>query len=276
MLADTEKILAKVIIIATGGVTWPFTGSTGDGYKFAKAFGHTVAEPKASLAPLITAECWPGQLSGIGIQHVVIKAKVGNRKVCTAGPLMFTSNGIGGPAALDLSRLVTDFLPNYDNPVNVTIDLMPQYEIEQLDRQITSLCSEHPKKELAGALARLLPRALMLNLCNQVNPSQTVLAGMLQKSQRKQLVRMLKQLPLSIVSTCPIAEATVTRGGICTAEINPTTLESRLCLGLFFAGEVINADGPCGGFNLQIAFSTGHLAGMMAARSLLADGSRSL
>ncbi len=271
VFANTEKISAQKIIIATGGVSWPFTGSTGDGYKFAKAFDHTIAEPKACLVPLVTAETWPGQLGGVGIRNVVVKAKIANRKVQASGPLMFTSNGIGGPAVLDLSRLIADYLPNYDNPIKITIDMMPEYEIEELDREIISLCLEHPKKALAGVFGEWFPRSLMLSLCKQVNPSKTILAGGLQKKQRKQLVRMLKHLPLSIVATCPIAEATVTRGGICTAEINPETMESKLCPGLFFAGEAINADGPCGGFNLQIAFSTGSLAGRMAAGSLLSN-----
>ncbi len=272
LLVNTERIFAKAIIIATGGVTWPFTGSRGDGYRFAESFGHTIVEPKASLTSLVTVEKWPGQLSGIGIRNVVIKAKIGNRRVCTSGPLMFTGNGIGGPAVLDFSRLITNFLPSHAEPIKAAIDMIPEYEINQLDSEIVSLCSEHPKKELAGVLARFLPRALMLNLCEQINPSQTIIAGTFLKSQRMQLVKMLKELSLSIVATCPIAEATVTRGGIHTAEINPETMESRLCPGLFFAGEVINVDGPCGGFNLQIAFSTGHLAGKMASRKLSARG----
>jgi len=275
-LVNAEKISARATIIATGGVSWPFTGSTGDGYKFAKAFGHTIAEPKACLASLVTNETWPGQLSGVGIQNVVIKTKIATRKVQASGPLMFTSNGISGPAVLDLSRLITDYLPDYDNPIKITIDMMPECEIEQLDGQIISLCSKHPKKALAGVLARWLPTSLMLNLCKQINPSQTILASTLKKSQRKQLVRLIKHLPLSVVATCPITEATVTRGGVCTADINPRTMESKICPGLFFAGEVINADGPCGGFNLQIAFSTGSLAGKMAAGSLSADVPNSL
>ena len=267
-LVGSEKISSQAAIIATGGASWPSTGSTGDGYKFAKAFGHTIAEPKACLAPLVTAETWPGQLSGVGIQDVVIKAKIANRKVQASGPLMFTNNGIGGPAVLNLSWLITDYLPDYDNPTKITIDMMPEYEIEQLDRQIISLCSKHPKKALTGVLAKWLPASLILNLCKQIDSSQTILAGTLQKGQRKQLVRMLKHLPLCVVATCPISEATVTRGGICTTEVNPRTMESKLHSGLFFAGEVMNADGPCGGFNLQIAFSTGSLAGKMAAKRM--------
>ncbi|MBL7107518.1 MAG: NAD(P)/FAD-dependent oxidoreductase [Phycisphaerae bacterium] len=265
VLFNGKKISARAVIIATGGITWPSTGSTGAGYKFARSFGHIIVEPKACLAPLVTAETWLGQLGGVSIENVVIKAKVANRKVQASGPLIFTANGIGGPAVLDLSRLITDYLPDHDNPIKITLDIMPEYEIESLEAQIISLCSKHPKRALAGILAMWLPKSLALNLCNQISPSQTILASSLQKNQRKQIVTMLKRLPLSVVAAGPIAEATVTRGGICTAEVNPRAMESKLHKGLFFAGEVINVDGPCGGFNLQIAFSTGHLAGKTAA-----------
>lgn len=264
--ANGEKLTARSVIIATGGITWPHTGSTGDGYKFAQAFGHSIVEPKACLASLVTVEIWPGELTGVGVGNVVITAKICNRKFRTSGPMMFTDDGIDGPAVFDLSRLITDFLPNPSEPIRITVDMMPEYQPGQLDREIISLCANNPEKELAGVLARFLPRSLMLNLSRQLNPSQTILAGQLQKTQRRQLVNMLKKLPLSIKATGPIAEATVTRGGISTGEINPKTMESKLCSRLFFAGEIINVDGPSGGFNLQIAFSTGHLSGKMAAK----------
>ncbi|MDD5459617.1 MAG: NAD(P)/FAD-dependent oxidoreductase [Phycisphaerae bacterium] len=260
------RIDTAAVIIAAGGMTWPFTGSTGDGYKFAASLGHSIIEPKASLVPLVTAEKWPGTISGVSVPNVVIRTKLGKRKICVCGALIFTGEGIGGFAAFDLSRFITDFLPDYENPVKIVIDLLPEFDVNDLENQIISLCSEHPKKELAGVLAEFLPRSLMLNLCQQINPSQTVLAGSLTKETRKQIVKLLKELPLSIVATRPIADATVTRGGVSTSEIDPKTMESKLCKGLFFAGEVINADGPCGGFNLQIAFSTGYLAGKKAAQ----------
>jgi predicted Rossmann fold flavoprotein len=266
--ADATNIRAGAVIIATGGVTWPFTGSTGDGYMFAESFGHKTVEPRACLSPLITAEKWPGGLGGVAIPNVVIRASAGKRRFRSRGPLMFTGDGIGGPAVFDLSRLVTDLLPTTDNAVKIAVDLMPEHEEKRLDRNIVALCSEHPKKELAGVLARFLPRALMLKLCERISPSKTILAGMLQKRQRMELLKMLKRLPLSVVAAGPIAEATVTRGGVSGAQINPKTMESMLCPGLFFAGEVINADGPSGGYNLQIAFSTGHLAGKAAASCL--------
>ena len=265
LLADSEKVIARSVIIATGGVTWPHTGSTGDGYKFAQAFGHTIVAPKACLTRLITAETWPGQLAGVGVGNVVITAKIDNRKLCVSGPMMFTHDGIGGPAVFDISRLITDFLPSAAQPIKITIDMLPAYETQKLDREIISLCAKNSQKELAGVLARLIPHSLALNLSCQINPSATILAGQLQKHQRRQLVDMLKKLPLSIKAVGPIAEATVTRGGVSIDHINARTMESKLCPGLFFAGEVINVDGPCGGFNLQIAFSTGCLAGKMVA-----------
>lgn len=269
--ANSEKIAALAVIIATGGVTWPFTGSTGDGYKLARFFDHTIVEPKACLAALVTAESWPGELAGVGVKNVVITATAGNRKLCTTGPMMFTNDGIDGPAVFDLSRLITDFLPNPEEPIKVSIDMMPEYQSGEIDRQINSLCASNPRKELAGVLARFLPRALMLHLTGRLTPSATILAGQLTTSQRRQLVNLLKKLPLSITATGPIARATITRGGISTDEIDPKTMESKLCSGLFFAGEVINVDGPCGGFNLQIAFSTGYLAGKTTAEHALQE-----
>ena len=219
----------------------------------------------------MTTETWPGQVSGVGLKHVAVKTRVANRRLRTTGPMMFTSNGIAGPAIFDLSRLITDYLPSHANPIRIAIDLMPQYVPGQLEQQIISLCRQHPDKELAGVLGRSLPRPLALKLCNRFHLPARILADGIQKAKLRQLVRILKHLPLSVVSTCPIAEATVTRGGISTEEVNPETMESRLCRGLFFGGEVINVDGPCGGFNLQIAFSTGHLAGKTAARYICQD-----
>jgi predicted Rossmann fold flavoprotein len=275
LLADSEKVEAYAVIIATGGVTWPHTGSTGDGYRFAKALGHTIVEPKACLTRLITAESWPGQLAGVGVENVVVTAKLDpcsclptgrcRGKLRASGPMMFTHDGIGGPAVFDFSRLITDFLPSAAQPIKITIDMLPAYEGQELDKEIISLCAKNPQKELAGVLTRFLPHWLAANIACRLNPSATILAGQLQKRQRRQLVEMLKKLPLSIKATGPIAEATATRGGADTGEINHKTMESKLCPGLFFAGEVVNVDGPCGGFNLQIAFSTGCLAGKMAA-----------
>lgn len=267
--AGEQKIYSHSVIIATGGVTWPFTGSTGDGYKFAGALGHGISQPRACLVPLVTVENSPAELARsrrVGVENVRIKATVNGKRITVAGPIVFTEDGISGPAAFDLSRLLADFLPSPADPIKITVDVMPQFQLKDLNSQIISLCSKNPKTELAGVLARLLPRPLMLNLCQRLQPSGQILAGQLNITKRRQLINMLKKMPLSIKSTHPIAEATVTRGGVCTDQIDPKTMQSKLCAGLFFAGEVINADGPSGGYNLQICFSTGALAGQSAAK----------
>lgn len=265
---DKDKIISSAVIITTGGLSWPFTGSTGDGYELAKSLGHIVVPPKAALCPLLTAESWPGKLQGVGVPDVVIRAKNGNRKFKVRGALMFTQNGIGGPAAFDLSRLITEYLPDYNNPVHVAIDLLPKYDSSQLDKEIVGNCSQHPRKTVLAVIARFITKSLAAQLCKLIDVSQNQLCSQLTKTHRRELVRLLKTLPLSIVAAAPIEEATTTHGGVSTDEIEAGTMESKICRGLYFAGEVINVDGPCGGYNLQIAFSTGRLAGLSAAEKL--------
>lgn len=266
--AGPEKVSSRSVIIAAGGCTWPVTGSTGDGYKFAKSFEHKIIQPRASLAPLITLETWPTKLAGIGLAEVVIKTKIRNRKIASDGALMFTRNGIGGPAVFELSRFITDSLPARKDPIKINIDLLPQIQTDQLDKEVIGLCREHPQKDIAGALGKLFPKSLTQQICIQLFGSKNIQAGSIQKDQRKKIVQIVKQLPLSIIDTCPIDQATVTRGGVATDQIDPATMQSKLCDGLYFAGEIINVDGPCGGYNLQIAFSTGRLAGISAAKNL--------
>jgi len=265
------EVAARSLVIATGGVTWPQTGSTGDGYDFAKALGHKAVEPRAALTTLITTEGWPGQLQGVGVENVTITARAGNRRFRTAGAMMFTENGIGGPAVFDLSRLITDFLGGGEPLIKVNVDLLADYSHEQLEDKIISDCAKHPKKRLENIVGAFLPRSLALNLTARIAPTSSIAAAQLSKSDRRRLIGLLKGLELSIRKTGPISQATVTRGGVSTEQINRLSMESRICPGLFFAGEVINVDGPCGGYNLQIAFSTGHLAGKMAAESARAS-----
>jgi predicted Rossmann fold flavoprotein len=261
-----RNIIARCVIITTGGVTWPQTGSTGDGYNFAKTFGHKIAQLRAALTTLVTAENWPGRLQGLGVENVTITAKAKGRRFRTQGAVMFTENGIGGPAVFDMSRLLTDSLPA-EEPVKVTVDFLPAYQPQQLEQKLISLCAEHPKKLLENTLSVFLPHSLALHITSLITPSSSIPAGRLSKPDRRRLIALLKGLELSITRTGPISQATITRGGICASQINRLSMESKICPGLFFAGEVINVDGPCGGYNLQIAFSTGHLAGKSVAKS---------
>ncbi len=261
-----QKILAEKVIIATGGMSYPETGSTGDGYKFAHNFGHTIIEPKASLVPLVTVENWPGELAGTSMENVKITTTIGGKKVIATGAMLFTHNGIGGPAALDLSRFVTDLLPNETNPIKISIDLIAASNEVELEKMILKQIGEHPKKTVASILTEIVPRRISQVLCRQLDFPENLYANQLSKNLRRKLLRLLKAIPLSIVRSRPIAEAVVTRGGVSLGEVEARTMESKICPGLFFAGEVLDVDGPCGGYNLQMCWSTGALAGLSAVK----------
>ncbi len=260
-----EQISAHKLIIATGGLSWPQTGCTGDGYSFARQFGHTIVEPRASLVPLVTREDWPRQLAGTAVEEVKISARINSKKLTTTGAMVFTDDGIGGPAVLDMSRHLTDYLPE-EAPIGITLDLTPHVEQAWLEAQMAERIAVNPKRKVANVLAEFVPKRLSIVLCRQAGCDDELPAGQLKKDVRKKLLGILKVLPLSVVCTRPLAEATVTRGGVSVAEIEPKKMESKLCPGLFFAGEVLDVDGPCGGYILQICWSTGALAGCAAAR----------
>jgi len=266
---EDERLAASEVILATGGVSWPQTGSRGDGYRFAAHLGHTIIAPKPSLVPLITRETWPGELAGVSLPDVQIGTTVNGRRLTADGHMLFTQNGIGGPAALDLSRLLADELDEKSPGVDIRIDVLPGMDEAQLDRLLQQRLHAYPKKTIANILSELVPRQFARTLCRLAECDGDLPAGQIFREQRKRLVGTIKKLPLCITGTEPISKATVTRGGVCRDEIDPRTMESKVCPGLFFAGEVIDLDGPCGGYNLQMCWSTGALAGRSAARSLL-------
>lgn len=261
-----EPLRAEKVIIATGGLSWPKTGCTGDGYRFAESLGHNIIQTRASLVPLVSLENWPGQLAGTPVENVRISARINNKKIVTAGALIFTDDGIGGPAVLDMSRQLTDYLPAEKKPIAITLDFAPNVEQSAFYKEMTELLSANPKKKIVNILAEFLPKRVGIFLCKRAGCDDEFLAGRLKKDARKRLIAAIKALPLSIVRTREIAEATVTRGGVRLKEIEPKTMESKICSGLFFAGEVLDVDGPCGGYNLQICFSTGALAASAATQ----------
>jgi len=263
---NKQAIVAKKVIIATGGVSWPHTGSVGDGYRLARELGHEVVEQRASLVPLVTSQSWPGHLAGIAIGDVKISTMLDRKKVVFTGPMLFTHDGIGGPAVLDLSSFLTDFLPAEKKAIDITIDLVVDLGENELERKILEQFEGHPKKELVNILAGFVPRRLAVILCSEFGFEGNIYGSGLKKDERKRLVRILKNLPLSITTTRPIAEALVTRGGVSIEQIDTRTMESKICPGLFFAGEVMDVDGPCGGYNLQICWSTGAIAGRSAGQ----------
>jgi len=259
-----EVIQASRVILATGGLSYPQTGSTGHGLQIAQSLGHTIVQPRPALVPLVTAETWPGHLAGVSIGSATVTAKLAGRRICQTGALLFTRDGIGGPVVLNLSRDLTELLPNAADPVKISIDLLPAHPEDGLERQVLRWAQVHPRKALAGQVADLVPRRLAEVLTRQAGCPGDLRISHLSKENRRELVRTLKALELHIVATRPMAEATITRGGVATDQIDPKTMQSRLCLGLFFTGEVLDVDGPCGGYNLQVCWSTGALAGISA------------
>jgi predicted Rossmann fold flavoprotein len=268
---EDHPVLAARVILATGGVSWPQTGSRGDGYHCAAQLGHAVTPPKPALVPLITREAWPGELAGISLAAVRIWATVDGHKLATAGNMLFTQNGIGGPAVLDLSRLLADELSQEGADISIGIDVLPEMDESQLNQRLRQECQAYPKKATANLLSDLVPRQFARTVCHLAQCNGDLQAGQLSAEKRRHLAASLKKVPLCVTGAEPIAKAIVTHGGVSRDQIDPRTMESKIHPGLFFAGEVIDLDGPCGGYNLQMCWSTGALAGRSAARSLASD-----
>jgi predicted Rossmann fold flavoprotein len=262
-----RPVRAARVILATGGLSWPQTGSTGDGYRFAEQLGHAIVPPKPALVPLVTRETWPRELAGISLPGVRIRATVAGRKAETAGNMLFTQRGIGGPAVLDLSRLLADDLDAKDAGIDLGLDALPEMGQSQLDQRLQQECRTYSKKAIANILSDLVPRQFARIVCRLAQCDGDLQAGQLAADQRRRLVGVLKKTPLCITGAEPIAKATVTHGGVSRDEIDPRTMESKIRPGLFFAGEVIDLDGPCGGYNLQMCWSTGAAAGRAASRA---------
>ncbi len=260
-----QTLWARTAILATGGLSYPETGSTGDGYPWAADLGHKIVDPRPALVPLVTQETWPGHMAGVTIDPVTVTVDVEGRRESLTGPLLFTDGGIGGPVVLNASRFITDYLPNPENPVSLSIDLLPGAQAEALQNRLIELCERHPRKTVVSALSTFIPRRLAVVLVQQCGCADDLWVGNLKRRTRTLLVKTLKGLILSIQETRPLEVATVTRGGVSTDQIRSETMGSTLCPGLYFAGEIINVDGPCGGYNLQICWSTGVLAGRTAA-----------
>ncbi|MCF7973516.1 MAG: NAD(P)/FAD-dependent oxidoreductase [Phycisphaerae bacterium] len=260
-----DTLMADRVILATGGQSYPQTGSTGDGYGFARALGHTVVTPRPSLVPLVLTQHWPREVAGTALEHVTLTAVQDGKPVLASGTLVFTQNGIGGPAAQDMSRFLTDDLPSPDSPIPVFMDCLTNVSLSQLDTWLCDLCQDQPKKAVVTLVSTLIPKRLAKVVCGLCECEDTLPACQLSKPKRQQLAQTIKALELSVVDTRSMEEAIVTRGGIATDQIHPKTMGSRLCPGLYFAGEVINVDGPCGGYHLQMCWSSGAVAGCAAA-----------
>lgn len=258
-LADGRIIEGESVIVATGGLSYPLTGSTGDGYKFAKENGHTVTELKPALVPLILKSKYPSLLEGLSLKNIKAVLTDENKKELYSdfGEMVFTKNGVSGPVILSMSSFVSD-----NKKHTLLIDLKPALDTEKLEKRVLNDFSKFTNKDFSNALSELLPKKMIPVIVelSGIDPSKKV--NQITKDERKNLVALLKNLSFEIRSKGSIDEAIITDGGINVKEINPKTMESKLIKGLFFAGEIIDVHAYTGGFNLQIAFSTGYTAGM--------------
>lgn len=260
---------ANAVILATGGASYPKTGSDGFGYRLAGQAGHTITPPRPSLCPLVTEEKWVSKAAGLTLKNAAIKLTRDYKAVYEDfGELSFTSDGVSGATVLSASAHIPEAsIGEQLSIVNcrLSIDLKPALSEQQLDARILRDFAGLRGKPFSEALRKLLPSELIQPFSELLELPLEKRIDEINKVSRKKLVKLLKNITLNIKSFRPIDEAIITRGGVSTAEIDPKTMASRLCGGLFFAGELIDADAHTGGFNLQIAFASGMLAGASAA-----------
>lgn len=266
---DGDVIYADKIIIATGGLSYPGTGSTGDGYELARQAGHKITELVPSLVPLEIHEGFCTDLMGLSLRNTAIKVvDTENSKTIYTdfGEMLFTHFGVSGPMILSASAHMRNLK---SGKYKIYIDLKPALTHEQLDARILRDFSENTNKNFINALNSLLPKKLVPVIVKLSGISLSTKVNQITKEQRKNLVDLLKGMCITVTGFRPVAEAIITSGGVDISQINPKTMESKLVKGLYFAGEVIDTDAYTGGFNLQIAFSTGRLAGISAAEEIL-------
>lgn len=249
---------ADWLILATGGLSYPSTGSTGDGYRMAQRVGHTIIPQEGSLVPLESSDQDCVEMQGLSLRNVGVKLLNGNGKVLYKdfGELLFTHFGVSGPTVLSASA----HLKGED--CCLIIDLKPALEEGKLNERILRDLDMYQNRTMENALTDLLPRSMIPVVLNRLHIPRDLQANSLRKEQRRALVELLKAFPVAISGKRPVTEAIITSGGIKVAEVNPKTMESKIIKGLYFAGEVLDCDAYTGGFNLQIAWSTAYCAGM--------------
>ncbi len=256
---NKNSLVFDKIIITTGGVSYPLTGSTGDGYKFAEKFGHTIVSPKPSLVPIEVKEDWIKDLQGLSLKNVSLKSTYKGKIIHEEfGEMLFTHFGISGPIVLTTSNFIHNYL---GKDIKFSIDFKPALDYEKLDNRMLRDFKDQPNKLLKNSLNGLLPQRIipLVIEISQIDPEKNI--NQIRKDERTSLINIIKNFPLTYKSLRPIKEAIITSGGVSTKEINPSTMESKIVKNLYFAGEIIDVHALTGGFNLQIAYSTGYLAG---------------
>ncbi|MBT4849606.1 NAD(P)/FAD-dependent oxidoreductase [Candidatus Parcubacteria bacterium] len=260
VLQDKTELKAKKYLIATGGKSYPMTGSSGDGYKWLQKMGHTIVDTIPSLTPLFIKESFIKELEGLSLKNVSINIYQNNKKIDSRfGEALFTANGLSGPIILDMSKNIGIALKN--GPVKLSIDYKPSLDFKTLDKRVQGDFEKTANKQFKNSLGDLLPRKLipLIIELSDIDPDKKT--GDINKEERKKLLHLLKNFELNIKSLHGFNKAIVTAGGVHLKEVDPKTMQSKIIKNLYLAGEVLDLDGPTGGYNLQSCWSTGYVAG---------------
>lgn len=261
---ERVSYLADAVIVATGGVSYPATGSTGDGYRFAKQVGHTILPPRGSLVPLTSDDPDCAALQGLSLRNVSLTVRDGKNRVLfeELGELLFTHFGVSGPLVLSASAHMRDF---EKNRYRLSIDLKPALDEKKLDERLLRDFAERSNQNFDNVLGGLVPRSMIPVMVRRTGIPADTKAHSVTKEQRRRLLETLKHFEIAVTGTREVKEAIITSGGVKVSEVDPATMASKLAKGLYFAGEVLDVDAYTGGFNLQIAWATGKAAGEAAA-----------
>ena len=271
-LVDNTKIAASAVILATGGASYPATGSTGDGYALARAAGHTITPIFPALVPLVTQEAWVKDVQGLSLRNVCASLYyAGKKEQEFFGEMLFTHFGVTGPIILQLSRRASELLMSGVKELSLRLNLKPALTHEKLRERVDRDFTAYEQKQLHNGMIDLLPKRLIESVLRAAELSPERVVGQISSKERERLVRTLQALPLTVTGTRPLAEAIVTAGGVATREIDPRTMESKIVKHLYFVGELVDVDAYTGGYNLQAAFSMGHAAGSYSVWSLEGD-----
>lgn len=262
-LRNGRILKADSCIVCTGGLSYPSTGSTGDGYRFAEETGHKIVPPSPSLVPFNIEENWCTRLMGLALKNVSVRMECGGLEVYQGfGEMLFTHFGVSGPLILSASS----FYEKTDKQTRIYIDLKPALDPEQLDRRLLRDFEANQGKQFKNALGGLFPGSLVPVMVERSGICPDKKVNEVTRGERKGFAALIKSLPLTVTGTRGFDEAIITRGGISVKDLNPSTMESKKVSGLYFAGEALDLDALTGGYNLQIAWSTGHLAGSCAGK----------
>lgn len=267
IILDNAEIKAGNYLISTGGLSYPQTGSTGDGYIWAKQMGHTIIKPEPALTPVLVKERWVKDLEGLSLKNVRISVYQDNKKKDDRfGEALFTGSGLSGPIILNMSKSIGKLLVN--GQTDLFIDFKPALDFDVLDKRILRDLEKYNSKSIKNILPELLPKKLIPVILKLTGIDPDKKGRSITKDERKKLRLLLKEFPLTVKGLSGFKKAIITTGGISLKEVDPKTMRSRIIKNLYFAGEILDLDGPTGGYNLQICWSTGYLAGENAAKDL--------